>query len=76
MKGIAYQADVSTQVTKAKQSYHDPLADVEQCTRDMPYLKELGTNIIRVYAIDPTKDHKQCMKLLDEAGTYSLCQVN
>lgn len=36
----------------------------------MPLLAELGTNVIRVYAIDPTKDHKTCMTLLEEAGIY------
>jgi hypothetical protein len=33
-------------------------------------LVELGTNVVRVYAIDPTKDHKKCMKLLEDAGIY------
>lgn len=69
MKGVAYQADVSTQApTTSGQKYSDPLADEAACTRDVPYLKELNTNIIRVYAIDPTQDHDACMKLLDDAG--------
>lgn len=77
MKGIAYQADISTQSTSvAGQSYHDPLADETACKRDVPYLQELGTNIIRVYAIDPTKDHDQCMKLLDEAGIYVISDLS
>lgn len=36
----------------------------------MPLLKELGINAIRVYAIDATKNHDACMKLLDDAGIY------
>lgn len=36
----------------------------------MPLLKELGMNTIRVYAIDATKNHDACMKLLDDAGIY------
>lgn len=77
MKGVAYQADISTQdPSLSGQSYHDPLADVEACTRDVPYLQELGTNIIRVYAIDPTKDHDKCMQLLDDAGIYVISDLS
>jgi len=77
MKGVAYQADVSTQKsTVAGQSYHDPLADATACKRDVPYLQELGTNTIRVYAIDPTKNHDECMKLLDAAGRLNYFRVN
>ena len=68
IKGVAYQADVSTKAVSVHRTYHDPLADFEACKRDVPLLKDVGTNAIRVYAIDPTKDHSVCMKLLDEAG--------
>lgn len=33
-------------------------------------MTQLGTNVIRVYAIDPTADHSKCMALLQEAGIY------
>lgn len=33
-------------------------------------LQKLGANTIRTYAIDPTKDHSQCMAMLDAAGIY------
>jgi hypothetical protein len=46
--------------------------DEAGCTRDIPLLQELGTNTIRVYAIDATKDHSFCMNLLQEAGIYLL----
>lgn len=36
----------------------------------MPLLRELGTNAIRTYAVDPTADHDVCMALLEEAGIY------
>lgn len=69
MKGVAYQTDISTQnPSVGGQTYHDPLADTTSCKRDVPYLQELGTNLIRVYAIDPTQNHDDCMKLLDAAG--------
>ena len=50
--------------------YRDPLADPDACRRDVPLLKELKTNTIRVYAINPDEDHTECMKLLDDAGIY------
>lgn len=41
----------------------------------MPLLQELRTNTIRVYAIDPKKDHSACMKLLDAAGIYVVADL-
>lgn len=72
IRGVAYQQDIinlnasSTGTT----SFSDPLADKEACKRDIPLLQELGANVIRVYAIDPTADHSFCMKLLQDAGIY------
>ncbi|POS83237.1 hypothetical protein EPUL_005790, partial [Erysiphe pulchra] len=72
IRGVAYQQDIinlsasSTGTT----SYSDPLADKNACKRDVPLLKELGANLIRVYAIDPTADHSFCMQLLQDAGIY------
>lgn len=54
----------------------DPLADATACKRDIPYLKELGTNTIRVYSIDPKKNHDECMKLLQEAGIYVVSDLS
>ena len=54
----------------------DPLADADACKRDVPLLQELRTNIIRTYAIDPTKDHTECMRLLDEAGIYVISDLS
>src|SRR5690606_30265303 len=54
----------------------DPLSNVDICSRDIPYMKELGLNTIRVYTIDNSKDHSECMKLLDEAGIYLILDVN
>ncbi|KFY08863.1 hypothetical protein V492_05844 [Pseudogymnoascus sp. VKM F-4246] len=72
IKGVAYQQEALANGTEAATTteFTDPLADVDSCTRDVPLLAELGTNVIRVYAIDPTKDHKKCMTLLEEAGIY------
>lgn len=39
-------------------------------------MQELQTNTIRVYAIDPKKDHKECMKLLQDAGIYVVADLS
>lgn len=71
LRGVAYQQEITAKGSSTgTTSYTDPLADVAGCKRDVPLLKELGVNIIRVYAIDPTADHSVCMKMLEDAGIY------
>lgn len=79
MKGVAYQqdfayADPSVQDRKLK--YVDPLANTRACKIDIPMMKDMGLNTIRVYAIDPKKDQSECMKLLDEAGIYVVADLS
>ena len=57
-------------------SYTDPLSDATICSRDVPLLQKLGTNVIRTYAIDPTKDHSQCMAMLQSAGIYVISDLS
>jgi hypothetical protein len=54
----------------------DPLADSTSCKRDIEQLKKLQTNTIRVYAIDPSKDHKDCMNALADAGIYVVADLS
>lgn len=54
----------------------DPIADTESCKRDVEKFKELGLNTIRVYTIDNSKNHDECMQLLADAGIYLALDVN
>lgn len=33
-------------------------------------MRDLGANAIRVYHVDPTGDHRGCMKAFEDAGIY------
>ncbi|TGO12076.1 hypothetical protein BTUL_0095g00340 [Botrytis tulipae] len=69
IRGVAYQQDVNANTT-SDATFTDPLADEAGCRRDIPILQELGTNVIRVYAINSSLDHSVCMGLLNDAGIY------
>ncbi|KAJ9192213.1 CAZyme family GH72 and CBM43 [Paecilomyces variotii] len=73
IKGLAYQSNTPSD---SGQSYVDPLTDVAGCRRDIPYLRELSTNVIRVYAIDPDGDHSECMQMLADAGIYVFADLS
>lgn len=76
MKGVAYQQNYSPNgTTSSNAQYTDPLADGNACRRDIPLLTQIYTNVIRVYAIDPTKNHDDCMAQLASAGIYVLADL-
>jgi len=71
IRGVAYQQDVNSNgSTSTTGTFTDPLADSAGCARDIPLLQELGTNTIRVYAINASLDHSACMSMLQDAGIY------
>ncbi|KAG6026037.1 hypothetical protein E4U41_001375 [Claviceps citrina] len=82
MKGVAYQREVGGSSgtigrrADATKNYVDPLADEQACKRDVPLLQELGTNVIRTYAVDPTADHSACIQLLQDAGIYIVSDLS
>ena len=79
MKGVAYQQEVNSNTTSYEADgldITDPLADSKSCLRDIEYMKKLDTNTIRVYAIDPSKDHKACMNALADAGIYVVADLS
>ncbi|KKY25093.1 putativebeta-glucanosyltransferase gel1 [Phaeomoniella chlamydospora] len=69
IRGVDYQPGGSSDVA-------DPLANTENCKRDIPYFQKLGLNAIRVYTIDNTADHEECMTELANAGIYLILDVN
>lgn len=56
--------------------YIDPLADTARCTVDIPLMKKLNMNAIRVYAIDPTLDHTTCMQMLMDNDIYIVADLS
>ena len=80
-QGIAYQQDAAGSVSSGydadpNRKYNDPLADADACKRDVKYFKESNTNALRVYAIDPDKDHEECMKIFSDAGIYIVADLS
>ncbi|KAL8641337.1 MAG: hypothetical protein Q9228_001833 [Teloschistes exilis] len=71
-----FEEDYSSNGTiDGKDTYTDPLSDSKICGRDVPLLSQLQTNTIRVYAVDPTANHDQCMQLLANAGIYVIADL-
>lgn len=77
MRGVAYQQEINSNTSQTETvKYVDPLADTTSCKRDIEYLAKLKTNTIRVYAIDPTKNHDDCMNALANAGIYVVADLS
>ena len=73
---MAYQQDVGAAGTSSTNTqYVDPLTSSSTCNRDIPYLVKLRTNVVRVYAVDPTQNHDDCMSALAAAGIYVLADL-
>lgn len=85
IKGVAYQPQGEISASSAANeangnfpepsSYVDPLSSATNCTRDLPYLQQLGTNAVRVYSVNSSLDHDACMSTLSNAGIYVILDV-
>lgn len=86
LKGVAYQPQgqlaESTAANEANggfpepSTFSDPLSVPANCTRDLPYLRQLGVNAVRVYSVNSSLDHTECMNMFDQAGIYVLLDVS
>ncbi|KAI0301302.1 glycoside hydrolase family 72 protein [Russula brevipes] len=81
LKGLAYQEQgAAAQDPNAPfsepSSFIDPLANGPACQRDLPYLKQLGINTIRVYSVNSSLDHSTCMKTFSSAGIYVILDLS
>lgn len=69
IRGVDYQPGGSSNIV-------DPLASGETCKRDIEKFVELGLNTIRVYTVDNSANHDECMSALEDAGIYLILDVN
>ncbi|PLN85262.1 Glucanosyltransferase-domain-containing protein [Aspergillus taichungensis] len=69
IRGVDYQPGGSSNLA-------DPIADTDGCKRDIKKFKDLGLNTIRVYSVDNSADHDECMNALADAGIYLVLDVN
>ena len=69
IRGVDYQPGGSSKLA-------DPIADADGCKRDIKKFQDLGLNTIRVYSVDNSQDHDECMSALAEAGIYLVLDVN
>lgn len=78
IRGIAYQQNTAerSNATGDVTSYNDPLADPAACKRDVEYMIKSNTNALRIYAVDPTKNHDECMKTFADAGIYIIADLS
>jgi hypothetical protein len=66
IKGVVYQPYTDN---------YNGLVDGKQCAIDAKLLRDLGANVISVYAVDPTLNHDDCMGIFAEHGIYVIIHL-
>jgi hypothetical protein len=69
VRGVDYQPGGSSKLV-------DPLAEPSTCKRDIKKFSDLGLNTVRVYSVDNSADHDECMNALADANIYVVLDVN
>lgn len=85
IKGIAYQETAPIAASTAANdenggfpepdSFTDPLALPDACTRDVANFRDLGVNTVRVYSVNASLNHDACMSTLSNAGIYVILDL-
>ncbi len=57
-------------------TFIDPLTDGSACQRDVTFLKQLSVNAVRIYSVNSSLNHDDCMKALSDAGIYTMCAAS
>ncbi|EFZ01329.1 glucanosyltransferase [Metarhizium robertsii] len=71
--GVAYQPGGSAGF---KLDSPDPLSNPDACLRDAALMQVMGVNAIRVYNLNPNKNHDLCASIFNAAGMYMILDVN
>ncbi|KAF2851836.1 glycoside hydrolase family 72 protein [Plenodomus tracheiphilus IPT5] len=69
IRGVDYQPGGASEAK-------DPIADADGCKRDIAKFKDLGINTVRIYTVDNSANHDECMKALADAGIYLALDLN
>ncbi|KZT22131.1 carbohydrate-binding module family 43 protein [Neolentinus lepideus HHB14362 ss-1] len=81
IKGVAYQPQgavvaSSDNAFEEPSTFTDPLANSTACSRDLPYLQQLGVNTVRVYSVNSSLNHDSCMQALSGANIYVIIDLS
>lgn len=79
LKGVAYSPDLYANVTCGGTAVNsipgeDHFTDEKEpyWSKDIPLLQALGINSVRLYNVDPSKNHDKFMAALESAGIYAV----
>lgn len=80
IRGIAYQEQGAVVASADNpfgepSNFIDPLAQGDACKRDVPFLQQLKINVIRVYSVNSTLNHDDCMSAFSQAGIYTIIDL-
>ncbi|TFK30742.1 1,3-beta-glucanosyltransferase [Coprinopsis marcescibilis] len=81
IKGIGYQPqgerhDSDDNPFGEPGTFVDPLADPAGCTRDLAHFQEASINTVRVYSVNSTLNHDECMQMFSDAGIYVILDLS